>query len=130
MQGLYEDGAPCGPADSEDEFFAGLSEYDQNFFSKLGIKYPAQILTVVKNLDYYPVWSFAIEDGSPARLAHAKLEDVCRKYYPQLIMADPAKYDSLWEQFVAEVKAGKPEDYLNEVDRQIQLKMEAAAKGN
>ncbi|NLU53090.1 MAG: extracellular solute-binding protein [Clostridiaceae bacterium] len=128
MQGLYEDGAPCGPADSEDEFFAGLSEYDQNFFSKLGIKYPAQILTVVKNPAYYPVWSFAIEDGSPARLAHAKLEDVCRKYYPQLIMSDPAKYDSLWEQFVAEVKAGKPEDYLNEVDRQIQLKMEAAAK--
>lgn len=129
MQGLYEDGAPCSPGDSEDEFFAGLSQWEQDFFSKLGVKYPAQILSEPKKMPaYYPVWSFAIDDGSPARLAKAKLEDVCRKYYPQLIMCDPAKYDALWDQFVAECKAGKPEDYLNEVDRQIKILMDAAAK--
>jgi len=127
MQGLYPDGAPCSPGDSEDEFLASTSEYEQKFFTALGIKYPAQVLSEPKKMPaYYPVWSFAIEDGSPARLAHAKLEDVCRKYDPQLIMCDPAKYDALWNEFVAETLAGKPEDYLNEVDRQIQEKMAAA----
>lgn len=129
MQGLYEDGAPCGPPDSEDEFFAATSEYEQKFFKALGIKYPAQVLSdPIVQPAYYPAWSFAIEDGSPARLAKAKLEDVCRKYDPQLIMCDPAKYDSLWDTFVAEVQTGNPKDFTDEIDRQIKIKMDAAGK--
>lgn len=127
MQGLYEDGAPCGPGDSADEYLASMTEYDQKFLKDMNIKYPAEILSEpVVRPAYYPVWSFPIEDGSPAKVATTKVADTCRKYYPQLILCEPAEYDALWEKFVAEINAGDPSPFLVEVDRQIKERMEAA----
>lgn len=125
-QGLYEDGSPCGLIDSVDEFMADLSEYDQKFLKDFNIQYPAQLLSPpVKRPDYYPVWSFPIEDGSPAKIATTKVTDVCRKYYPQLILSKPDQYDALWDKFTADVKASNPEAFLSEVNRQIKVKQAA-----
>lgn len=128
-QGLYEDGSPCGPGDSTDEYMAGLSEYDQKFLKDLNIKYPAQLLSPpVLRPAYYPVWAFPIEDGSPAKTAVTKMVDTCRKYYPQLILSKPDEYDALWDKFLKEIEAGNPQPYLDEVNRQIKVKMDAAKK--
>ncbi|HEX9061723.1 MAG TPA: extracellular solute-binding protein, partial [Clostridia bacterium] len=123
MQGLYEDGSPCGPADSTDEYMASLSKYEQKFLKDLNVKYPAQLLSSpVKRPKYYPVWSFPIEDGSTAKTASTKMVDTCRKYYPQLVLAKPEQYDALWDKFLADIKAGNPQPYLDEVNRQIKIK--------
>ncbi|WP_313560145.1 extracellular solute-binding protein [Ruminiclostridium cellobioparum] len=129
MQGMYDDGTPCDPAASKEEYMAALSEYDQNFLKALNVEFPAGILSEpVKRADYYPVWSFPIEDGSPAKVANTRFIDVCRKYDPQLILAKPADYDALWDKFVKEVEAANPQPYLDEVNRQIKEKMDAAKK--
>lgn len=127
MQGLYEDGAPCGPGDSEDEFLASQTAYVQDFYKKLNVKYPAQLLSPpIVQPAFYPVWAMPIEDGTPAKVSNTKMIETCRKYDPQLILADPAGYDALWDKFVAEVAAGEPQIYLDEIDRQIKIKMDAA----
>ncbi len=77
---------------------------------------------------YYPVWSFAIEDGSPAKVAKTKIEDVCRKWYPQMILADAEKYDGMWAEFLAEIEASSVNAYPEECTRQIKERMDAAAK--
>lgn len=129
MQGLYEDGTPCGPGNSTDEYMAALSDYDQKFLKDLKIKFPAQLLSEpVKRPDYYPVWSMPIEDGSPAKVATTKVTETCRKYYPQLILSKPDQYDALWDKFLADIKAGKPEPYIDEVNRQIKARTDAAKK--
>jgi putative aldouronate transport system substrate-binding protein len=127
MQGLYDDGSPCGPGDSTDEFMAAQMPYDQDFLKKMNIQYFAQTLSVpVQRPAYYPVWSFPLEDGSAAKVATTKMVDTCRKYYPQLILADPAKYDALWDKFVKEVEKGNPQPYLDEVNKQIKERMATA----
>lgn len=119
-QGLYDDGSPCGPGDSEDEYKAALSEYDQKFLDSYGFNYPAQLLSPpVVRPAYYPVWSMSIEDGSAAMTASTKMVETCRKYYPQLILSAPDKYDALWDEFVAAVDAGNPQPYLDEVNSLI-----------
>ncbi len=129
MQGLYEDGTPCDPGASKDEYMAALSEYDQNFLKALNVEFPAGILSEpLKRPAYYPVWSFPIEDGSPAKVANTRFIDVCRKYDPQLILAKPADYDALWDKFLKEIDAVNPQPYLDEVNRQIKEKMAAAKK--
>lgn len=123
-QGLYEDGSPCGPIDSAAEYMASQSDYDRKFLSALKIKYPAQLLSEpVKRPQYYPVWALPIEDGSAAKVANTRLNDVTRKYYPRLIMANPSEYDSLWDQFVSEFNACNPQPYLDEVNKLIKGKM-------
>lgn len=123
MQGLYGDGTPCGPGDSTDEYMAALSEYERKFLKDLTIQYPAQLLSEpVKRPKYYPVWAFPIEDGSPAKVAITKVTETCRKYYPQLILSKPGEYDAFWDKFLGEIKAGNPQPYLDEVNRQIKIK--------
>jgi putative aldouronate transport system substrate-binding protein len=65
----------------------------------------------------------SIADGSPAKVATTRFIDVCRKYYPQLILAAPAAYDGLWNKFVKEFNDGNPQPYIDEVNRQIKILM-------
>ena len=123
-QGLYDNGAPCGPGDSEDEYKAALSAYDQKFLDAYGFNYPAQLLSPpVVRPAYYPVWSMSIEDGSAAMTASTKMVETCRKYYPQLILSSPDKFDALWAEFVAAVEAGNPQPYLDQVNTLIAAAM-------
>lgn len=119
-QGLYENGEPCGPSDSEDEYLMALSSYDRNFLQNYGIKYPAQLLSPpVKRPLYYPLWAMALEEGSTANVAVNKMVETCRKYYPRLILSAPDEFDSLWSEFVTEVQNGDPQPYLDEINRRI-----------
>jgi hypothetical protein len=123
-QGLYEDGSPCTPADSEDEYLMQQSEYDQAFLKAYGIKYQGQLLNPpFKHPSYYPVWSFVIEDASPSAVAKAKMENLGMTYYPQLILCDPSEYDAKWEEFLAAWAAAGVEPYLDDVNQQIQKKL-------
>lgn len=123
-EGLYEDGSPTEPRYSAAEFKASSSEYDIKWLTALKINYPAQILSPpVVRPAYYPVWAFNIPDGSPAKIANTAMVDVCRKYYPRLIMAKPAEYDALWAKFLEDFKAANPQPYLDLVNQLIKERM-------
>lgn len=123
-QGLYEDGAPCGPDNSADEYLTALSEYDIAFLTQYGFKYPAEMLSEpVARPDYYPIWAMTLEDGSAAAVSSTKISDVTAKFYPRLILAaDDAEYESIWESFVNEFNTIDLDAYQTEIDRQIALK--------
>lgn len=119
-QGMYADGTPCTPDDSADEYLAGLSDYDKEFLAKYGFKYPAQMLSDPEERpSYYPVWSMTIEDGSAAAVANTKMNDIIRRYYPQLILCDEGKYEDLWAEMLNEFNSNDLQPYLDEVNRQI-----------
>lgn len=123
-QGLWDDGSPCGPTDSVAEFKASQSDYDKSFNSALKVDYPAQILgEPVKRPDYYPLYGLPIQDGSPAKVANSAFLDVTRKYYPQIIMADSSKFDSMWQEFVSKFNGCNPQPYLDELNKQIKERL-------
>jgi len=124
-QGRYPDGAPCGPGDSVAEYKASQSDYDKGFLKALKIDYPAQLLSEpVKRPAYYPIWAMPIEEGKGAAgAAQTAMIDVCRKYYPKLIMCDPGEYDSLWNEFVSAFNAANPQPYLDEINKYIKEKL-------
>lgn len=123
-QGLYEDGAPCTPADSEYEYLMSQGEYDQEFLAAYGINYQAELLNPpFTHPSYYPVWGFVVEDASPSAIAKAKLEGLGMTYYPQLILCEPDEYDALWDEFLAAWDAANVDAYLDDVNAQIQEKL-------
>lgn len=124
LQGLAPDGNAYDPGNQPEEFKAGLTEYNQKFLDGYGFDYFAQLLSEPEvRPTYYPVWGFTIEDGSAASVASTKMVETCRKYMPRLVLCEPAEYDALWAEFVSEIEKGNPQPYLDEVSRQIKLKM-------
>lgn len=121
MQGAYSDGNACQPGDQPEEYFAALNDYDKALFTKLGIETQAGFMGEQKiRPTYYPVWSMTIEDGSPAAIGNQQATDVRGKYYPQLITCDPAQFDTVWAQYVDEMSKTGIQDYITEVNKQIQ----------
>lgn len=120
-QGLYEDGSPCGPDDSTAEFRAALSDYDRTFLDAYGFTYPVEFLNppVMRN-EYYPVWAMSFETGGPAKMAQARLAELCDSYYARLILCPEDEFDSLWEEFLQAFEDADLEAYLNAVNDRIQ----------
>ena len=74
FQGIFSDGNWCSPGEQPGELVAQQTKYDQEFLSKYGFKLPTEFLSPPpESPDYYPVWAFTIEDGSPAKLAINKI---------------------------------------------------------
>jgi putative aldouronate transport system substrate-binding protein len=123
MQGTYSDGNATEPGNQPEEYFANLREYDKTLFEKLGIQTQGSYIGTPKaRPNYYPVWSMTIEDGSAAQLANQRAEDLRRVYYPKAIMADPAEFDAVWDEYVAEFANTNFDAFLEEVNRQIQVR--------
>ena len=125
MQGLYcPDGNACDPMEQPEEYKARMSEYDKEFLDAYGFQCDADFLSPpVKRLAYYPVWSMLFEQHSAAQTAHDELIALCRKYDPRLILCPAEEYDTVWAEFVAAAEAAELQPYLNEVQRQIRLRM-------
>jgi putative aldouronate transport system substrate-binding protein len=77
-----------------------------------------------ENPVWFPAWQIQIPDGSEAQLAWQRAEALYRKYLPRIILGRPAQFESLWEEYVAELgKIGldKYEAFMQkEIDKRIE----------
>jgi putative aldouronate transport system substrate-binding protein len=131
IQGLFPDegfgyGNAWSPADQPEEFFASLLPWAQQFLENYG-KYTW--LDFVNNPPppnppYYPAWSIALGDGTPAQLAGRLVEDLQVEWLPLIIRADPADFDDLWAQFVAAVDAVDQQPWIDAINEGIQQRVE------
>lgn len=126
IQGIFSDGNWCAPGEQPDEVLATQEKYDKEFLQQYGFKLPTEFLSpppAPVPHDYYPVWSYTLEDGSAAKAAFSKITDLENKYLPRLIVEDTDKFDAAWEAYVAEIEKVDYKAYLDEVNRQIKQRM-------
>ena len=74
--------------------------------------------TPPENPVYFPAWNIDKVDGSDADYANQKLTDLAVRYLPRLIMSDAGTFDSVWNEYCAEidnVDVQAYEDRMNEV---------------
>jgi putative aldouronate transport system substrate-binding protein len=122
FQGIFSDGNWCWPDEQPGEVLAEQSKYDQEFLGKYGFKLPTEFLTpppAPNPPDYYPVWAYTIEDGSDAKNALNKIQELGNTYLPRIITEDADKFDAAWDAYVAELHKTNYQAYLDEVNRQI-----------
>lgn len=126
-QGLYADGSPCSGNASAAENNAGYSEYDLSFLEAFDIDYFAQLMSAPTiRPAYYPIWSMNLGDGTPAAIAKQKLNDLCVKYYPRMVLSkDEAEYNQIWDDFVKDVESSNITPFMELIDEQVAEKMAA-----
>ena len=122
MEGQFSDGNATSPSSQREELIANQHEYDKEFLSHYGFAVRADFLTAPGPMpDYYPVWGFTIEEGSPAKIAEQNINEVQERYLPRVIMAD--NFESAWADYMVEFGKIDYRPYEEEVDKQIAERM-------
>ncbi|MDO5436178.1 MAG: sugar ABC transporter substrate-binding protein [Clostridia bacterium] len=100
-QGVQDDGNAWAPGDQAEMYFGFMNEYDIDFYAKLGVKVPGDLFD--KTLELAPYGEAWEIDTTPIAVDKQDFEDIQDKRLPEMIMADPAEFDALWDAFVEEI---------------------------
>ncbi|WP_027091355.1 ABC transporter substrate-binding protein [Cohnella thermotolerans] len=125
IEGQYSDGNATDAGSQPDEYFATLKDIDKELFSAYGVKLPSDFFSPApENRISYPAWSIDLIDGSPAKIASTKLEDLGVKYLPKAILSKPEEFDSVWDEYVKQIGKVDVKAYEDRINEQLKYRMD------
>ncbi|MBQ7359735.1 MAG: sugar ABC transporter substrate-binding protein [Lachnospiraceae bacterium] len=126
--GTSEDGKNAmTPSEQTSEFYNGLAQPVIDCFTAYGVSTYVEMIgsAKVETGPWYPMWSFSnnFTTETPGGVAWTKMGEVKHEWLPKLVMSDD--FDATWEEYMDAYAACKPEDFLAEMqaelDRRIAL---------
>ena len=128
--GTSDDGINANkPEGQANEFFDGLNEDVKKAFEAYGVETYVEMLgTNEAPGDWYPMWSFSnnFTTSTPGGMAWTKIGEVKHEQLPHVVMADD--FDSAWAAYMDAYNACQPEDFLSELQTELDTRMEQAAQ--
>ncbi len=128
--GTSRDGKNAMKSDGqEQEFFDGLSEPIKKCFEAYGVKtYVEMIGTSEKPGPWYPMYTFSssMTTATPGGTAWTKMGEIKHQYLPKVVMADD--FEKGWDEYMKVYEECKPEDFISEMQAELERRMEEAAK--
>lgn len=109
------------PGQQPSEFFQGLADPLVNCFKAYGAgNYVDMIGSVVEETGiWFPMYSFSnnMTTETPGGVAWTKMGEVKHAWLPRVVMAD--NFDSTWDDYMDAYNATKPEDFLSEMQTEL-----------
>jgi len=96
------DGNALSPGLQPEVFQMGLTAEDKTILEKYGVKTYAELFAAPDERPWFPAWGIPKEQGSPQQIWETKKDELTKKYIPKLILADPAEFESVWQEYAAE----------------------------
>ena len=129
-EGTSRDGKNANkPEMQETEFYDGLSDDLKECFAAYGAKTYVEMLgTTPAPGPWYPMYTFSqtMTTATPGGTA-CKLMDECKhQYLPKVVMADD--FEKGWAEYMDAYKKCKPEDFLAEMQTELERRVAEAAK--
>lgn len=119
------DGNSVGAGRQPEVAQMSYTEADKKLLEAYDIQSFSQLFSAPDERPWYPAWSIQIEQGSPAQIFTQKKGDLQRKYFPKLVLANPAEFDKVWDEYVKEFNKLSVKDYeqliTDEVAKKIDL---------
>ena len=117
------------PEQQETEFYDGLSDNLKNCFKAYGVKTYVEMLgTTPPPGPWYPMYTFSqtMTTATPGGTASNLMDECKHEYLPKVVMAD--NFDSAWAEYMEAYKKCKPEDFLAEMQTELERRIAEAAK--
>lgn len=97
------DGNAASPGLQPEVFQLSLTEADKKILSAYGVKTYAEMFAPPDNRPWFPAWGIQKEQGSPPQIFEARKTGLQRKYIPELVLSDPAKFEDVWTKYTTEL---------------------------
>ena len=128
--GTSDDGINANKPDGQaKEFFDGLNEDIKEAFAAYGAEtYVDMLGTNEAPGAWYPMWSYSnnFTTDTPGGVAWNKIADVKHAELPQVVMAKD--FDSAWDNYMTEYNKCNPQDFIGELQTELDKRMADAAK--
>ena len=116
------------PQEQTSEFFAGLAQPLIDCFEAYGAKtYPDMIGSINEhNAPWFPMYSFsnAMTTDTPGGVAWTKMGECKHEWLPKVVMA--ADFESEWAAYMDAYNACNPQDFLGEMQEELDRRIEMA----
>lgn len=116
------------PPQQTSEFFNGLAEPLVKCFEAYGVGTYVEMVDSAKTEmgPWYPMYSFsnAMTTETPGGVAWTKMGEVKHEWLPMVVMA--SDFDSAWSTYMDNFNAAKPEDFIAEMQEELERRVEAA----
>ena len=130
FNGTSQDGKNAmKPENQENEFYDGLSDNLKKCFDAYGVKTYVEMLgTSPAPGPWYPMYSYSqtLTTSTPGGLAWNKIGEVKHEYLPKVVMAE--NFETGWEDYMKVYNECKPEDFLSEMQTELERRVDMAAK--
>jgi len=106
IEGSFSDGFPSDLGNYYPEREAGLLPEDIELFKAYGVTSYNELMdkNPPPNSPWFPTWSMVPPpDGSEAQIALQRCEQTMKQRLPQIILAQPAQFETLWAAYVKEM---------------------------
>ncbi len=128
--GTSDDGINANKTDGqENEFFDGLSDSVKKCFEAYGAQtYVEMIGTSEAPGAWYPMWSYSnsLNTSTEGGTAWTLMGEIKHEYLPKVVMA--ADFESAWEEYMTAYDGCNPQAFLDEMQAELDRRMEEAAK--
>ena len=117
------------PSGQETEFYDGLEDDVKECFDAYGAKTYVEMLgTSEAPGAWYPMWSYSnnLTADTDGGMAWTKMGEIKHEYLPKVVMAKD--FESAWEDYMKVYNKCKPEDFVAEMQAEVDRRMEEAAK--
>ena len=128
--GTSEDGINAmQPTEQPSLFMASLPAPVQKCFEAYGVTtYPGMIGSTDNFGSWFPMYSFsnAMTTATPGGVAWTKMGETKHEWLPKVVMADD--FDATWAEYMNVYKECKPEDFLAEMQEELDRRIAQAAE--
>ena len=111
------------------EFFDGLSDDVKKCFEAYGAEtYVDMLGTSEAPGPWYPMYSYSnnMTPSTPGGMALTKMGEIKHEYLPKVVMAED--FDAAWDEYMEEYESCDPQAFLDEMQEELDRRMEEAAK--
>ena len=111
------------------EFFDGLSDDVKKCFEAYGAEtYVDMLGTSEAPAPWYPMYSYSnnMTTSTPGGMALTKMGEIKHEYLPKVVMAED--FDAAWDEYMEAYESCDPQAFLDEMQEELDRRMEEAAK--
>lgn len=130
--GMSDDGINANkPEGQPNEFYANLQSDVKECFDAYGVQtYVEMIGTSEAPGAWYPMWSYSntLTTSTPGGTAWNRMGEIKHEYLPKVVMA--SDFESGWSEYMDAYESCNPQDFLDEMQAELDKRMEEAAKYN
>jgi len=98
----FSNGNAVSPGVQAEVFQMSLTEADKTILDAYGAQTYAEMFAKPDERPWFPAWGIPKEQGSPEQIYETKKTELTRKFFPKLVLEDPSKFDSNWEEYMNE----------------------------